>query len=264
MRRTGLLALPLLSSVCLFLSSCVSSSIQSSQSTITPASGNWSLKLQSAVTAQTLNWGGDVSVSGSNVTMVEFDPQYGRCLDALDGPIAITVTGGSQSSPLTLTSAAFDGGNVLKITLSGSGSPLTGTYAFAGGCQSDHGTLTATFVAPISGTWTSSFDVNGQPVLLTANLTQATAPGAAGVIPLTGTFTVSGASCYAGGTLDSSESYVWGDTVSAGTVTTGVGVNFLVGGTLTPAANPTTLSASFWFPESVCSGATGKIQLNKQ
>jgi hypothetical protein len=262
--RTSLPVPVLLSLACLFLSSCATNAIQSSQSPITPASGNWSLKLQSAITAQPLNWGGDVSVSGNNVTMVEFDPQYARCMDALIGPMSIPVTGASGSSPLTLTSAAFDGGNVLKITLSGSDSPLTGTYAFSGGCQRDHGTFTATFVPPLSGTWSSSFALNGQPVTLTANLTQAADPGAAGVIPLTGTLTLSGASCYAGGTLDSSESYIWGNTVSAGTVATSLGVSFLVSGTLTTPANATTISASYWFPRSVCSGATGKIQLNKQ
>lgn len=263
MRRTSLLVPPLLLLACLLLSSCANNSIQSSQPPITLASGNWSLNLQSAVTAQTFNWGGDVSVAGNNVTMVAFDPRYGRCLDALSGPMSIQVAGPSQTSPLILTSAAFDGGNVLKIAFSGSDSPLTGTYAFSGGCQGDHGTLTATFVPPISGAWSSSFVINGQPVTLTANLTQATNPGAAGVIPITGTFTLSGASCYAGGTLDSSESYVWGDTVSAGTVTTSVGVNFLVSGTITTPANPTTITANYWFPESVCSGATGTVQLNK-
>ncbi len=64
--------------------------------------------------------------------------------------------------------------------------------------------------------------------------------------------------------MDSSESYVWGDTVSAGTVTTSVGGSFLVGGVLTTPANPTTINASYWFPQSVCSGATGNIQLDKQ
>jgi hypothetical protein len=267
MRRTRLFVLPLLSLVCVFLSSCgnpliqSSESSQSSQSPNTPASGNWSLELQSAITGKTLNWGGDISVSGNNVNLVAYDPGYARCLDALVGPLAIPVAGSSERSPLALASVAFDGGNVLKITLSGSDSPLTGTYAFSGGCQADHGTLTATFVPPISGTWTSNFSINGQPVTLTADLTQASASGAAGVMPLSGTFTLSGASCYSGGSLESSGSYIWGNTVSAGTVATSVGVNFLVSGTLT---NPTSISASYWFPQSICSGATGNIQLSKQ
>jgi hypothetical protein len=264
MRRTILLVPLLLPLSCLLLSSCGNNLIRPSQSPTTPASGNWSLKLQSGITAEKLNWGGDLSFSDNNVTLVVFDPEYRRCMDALIGPMAIPVTGTPQSSPLTLTSAAFDGANVLNVTLSGSDNLLTGTYAFSGGCQADHGTFTATFVPPISGTWTSIFAINGQQVTLTANLSQASDPGAAGVIPLSGTLTLSGAPCYSGGTLASSDSYLWGDTISTGTLATSVGVNFYVSGTLTSPANPTTISASYWFPQSVCSGATGNIQLNKQ
>ncbi len=255
---------PLLAVACLFLSSCAYQSIQSPQSPVTPAAGNYSMNLTSGVTGKTLNWGGYLSAAGDNVTMVAYDPEYARCMDALIVPTPIPVTGTSQGNPLTMTSSPFDGGNVLKITLSGQASPLTGTYAFADGCNGDHGTLTATLVPPISGTWTSSFDVNGQPVTLTADLTQASATGPAGVIPLSGSFTFNGISCYSGGTFDPSESYLYGNTVSMGTVATSVGVSFFVSGTLTTPASPTTMNVNYWFPTSVCGGATGTVQLNKQ
>jgi hypothetical protein len=264
MKKTGIFALLFVPLACLLMSSCGNNAILISQSPSTLASGNWSLALQSGINATTQNWGGNFSVSDSSVTMVMFDPEYGRCMDALIGPLAIPVTGTLQEGSLTLTSAAFDGGNVLNIALSGSGSTATGTYAFTGGCQGDHGNFTATFVPPISGTWSSSFAINGQPVTLTANLSQSTTATGAGVIPLTGTYTLSGTSCYSGGTLASSESYIWGNTVTTGTLATSVGVSFYVAGTLTTPANPTTISASYWFPQSVCSGATGNIQLVKQ
>jgi hypothetical protein len=261
MRRTLVCVSPILSVVCLFLSSCGGNS---NQPPFTAAGGNYSLKLQSGQTSQTLDWGGFLSTSGSSFSLVVLDPQYAACTHALVGPAAIPVTGTTHGGSVTLTSAAFDGGNVLKIALSGTTSPFTGTYAFAGGCNTDHGTLTATFVPPISGTWTSNITISGQPVTVTANLTQAPGPNAGGVIPLTGSFTLGGTSCYSGGTFDSSESYLWGDTVSMGTVATGVGVSFYVSGTLTSPASPTVINGTYWFPKTTCSGATGNIQFNKQ
>lgn len=67
--------------------------------------------------------------------------------------------------------------------------------------RGDRGTVTATLVPSIAGTWHGTFtSINGPVINATANLTQGPAD-AHGLFPVTGTITFTGSTCFTSGTI---------------------------------------------------------------
>jgi len=157
-------------------------------------SGNWSITGTSTVNqGQKLLMAGTLVQSGDSVsgTMCILSDCFGASSNsmALSGGF---LWGNNWGDNLTLTSQAMNG-EVITLRLNGTGSSFSGTYTVTGCSPScdDQGTVTATPIPPITGTWSGFLqnpDGSNSPVSITANLTQG-AFSAAGYSPLGGTVT---------------------------------------------------------------------------
>jgi hypothetical protein len=183
---------------CLFLISCGggSSSPNSpngTQSNIT--AGNWSFaaKSSSSVSGATFFINGNLTQSGSSVSgsMQIINPfSIPGCF--YPDPVPIVPFAGTFTGDTAVLTSPTIYGQVITVTVSGSGNTLNGTYSIAGGCV-DKGTVAATYVPPLTGTWTGNFTNPDGSVIpgvsATLTLTQsATANGPS--FPLSGTLTL--------------------------------------------------------------------------
>jgi hypothetical protein len=194
-----------------------------SSNNMTLAQGNWSVaaisngnavthnvRTQNGVTPNvpsgTFYVGGNLTQSGSSVTGTMYF--FNSCIDP---STPVNFTGSVSGTKVTLTSASVEG-EVITVVASGTTtsatSALTGTYTVSGGCDDgDTGTVTATAVAPISGTWAGSLSNCGAGrngcvnATISIDLTQATAVSADGTFALTGNVTYTNSACSVSGTI---------------------------------------------------------------
>jgi hypothetical protein len=163
--------------------------------------GNWSMAATSNGSAGTFNIGCSLTQSGSSLAGTMY--VVGSCISTSE---QVAFTGSVSGNNITLASSGGSG-QVITLSLTGTASSLTGTYSVNGGCDTgDSGTVVATPVASVTGTWNAPIlnDGAGDPnVTLSMALTQATTPSANGTFALTGTLTYTGSTCEASGTISS-------------------------------------------------------------
>jgi hypothetical protein len=113
-------------------------------------SGNWSLSAKSSVVpGTTVYLGGSLNQAGSAVS----GNLHVVGSDCYDLTVPISVTGSLNGTRLTITSASSNG-QVITANLVSSGKSVSGTYSILGGCAGgDKGSVSGTWVPPISGTW---------------------------------------------------------------------------------------------------------------
>lgn len=169
--------------------------------------GNWAFTATSttaikAISSPTFVVGGNLSQTGSNLTGTMYISQSG-CI----APQFVSFTGTVKDKNVTLTSENF-GGQVITVTATATTNSMTGTYAVTGEC-SDSGTVTASAVPSISGTWngTISNPTQGSGGLgvaqatLSVALSQAATPSEDGTFALSGTLTYNNSPCSVSGTI---------------------------------------------------------------
>ena len=181
-------------------------SLQNSQSSLAPSAGNWSFVATSAVVSgQVSHIGGNLTVSGNSVSSTMHTDLLG-----FDSSLPFTLSGTLQNKQITFTSPANANNQVITLIATvASASTITGTYTVSagGGNAADQGTITASLVPSISGTWNGPINgdyYNDPHVILSMELTQASTASSDGTFALTGSVTYSGSSCSASGTISSS------------------------------------------------------------
>ncbi len=170
--------------------------------------GNWSVTATSTASARaaapTFLIGGNLTQNGSAITGAMY------VIDSLCFPASqqLAITGTVKDKNITLTTATFND-QVITVTATGSDpSTLSGTYKVTGsGCDGgDQGTVTATAMPSISGTWNGLVPSNGNGITqatISVALTQAAAASADGTFSLTGTVTYTNSTCSVSGTISS-------------------------------------------------------------
>jgi hypothetical protein len=129
----------------------------------------------------------------------------------------VAFTGTVKGKNVTLTSASV-GGQVISIIATGTAGSLTGSYSIAGGttCNGDSGSLTATPVPSINGTWgglilsPGGVSQGGSNAALAIAFTQATNASSDGTFALTGTLTFTNSICSTGGTIPAGIAFIAG------------------------------------------------------
>lgn len=176
-----------------------------SQTGALPVSGNWTFSPSTASRQISLPpfVGGSLAVKGSqvNADFMVFLVADTSC--SLTSDLGVTLTGSVTNSILKLTSASWNGG---VFTVNGSvaadGKTITATWSVSGGCaDGQSGSTIATYVPPLTGTWTGTASevVSGttSPLVgaaVTLNLQQG-ATANQFTFPLSGSVTLSGTSC---------------------------------------------------------------------
>ena len=164
--------------------------------------GNWAFSASSTAPAKIVSGptfvvGGNLTQSGNNLTGTMYVTQSG-CIPQQ----FVSFTGTVKGKNVTLTSASF-GGEVISVTASGSKDSLSGTYTVTGDCA-DSGTVTASAVPSISGTWNGTIPNPTQGIAqatLSIALTQAATASEDGTFALSGTLTYSNSVCSVSGTI---------------------------------------------------------------
>jgi hypothetical protein len=200
---------------CLLCIGCGGGSSTASVPYSSIASGNWSLTATSTVTSGfVLDMAGSLTQSGNVVSGNMF--VYSSVSDCPSLPsVAIPFTGKFSGDTLTLTSANFSN-QFVTVNAVGSGNSLTGTYSIKGGCaDGDNGTIVASYLPPLTGTWTGTFtNPDGTPIPVdpsnpiesaTASLQLTQSPTATnGSFTLSGSFNTNfapGSYCFTSGTI---------------------------------------------------------------
>jgi hypothetical protein len=262
---------------CLLFSSCGGGS-SSTNEPIYPAitNGNWSIVgagKSAQLFVETPQFGGGMTQSGESVTAQMFITDS-SCLDTAGIVSALAFNGTNKNGALLLKSDALSGQVIsIQATLSSTGA-FTGTYSVAGGCgQGENGTVTATYIPPITGTWTGSYLEGGNTVKVSAAVTESTTATNEAFFPLTGTVTFTGYSCAQSGSLVSSpalsplDSEAYGSEVALVLNMGGSGLtNSVIGmynGQLS-LPSMSTLNGSFNIAGGACSGQSSALTLTKQ
>ncbi len=181
-------------------------------------SGNWVFSGNStAFQGTTIHGGAGISQNGSAL-LLDLVP-LDQCLPVSPAPVVNTSVSGN-----TVNVTATMGSVVLTMQLTGNATQMAGTYSISGGCANDHGTVTLTYVPPITGTWTGQIvrlDGTSTGMSLTLKVTQ-TPTSLYGFYTVTGTAEMSGSGCFVSSTVASGApalqspatipSYVAGDT----------------------------------------------------
>jgi hypothetical protein len=220
--------------------------------------GNWAFSASSAtalVTSSSPSFalGGNLTQSGTNLTGTMYITQS-VCIV----PQFVSFTGTVKDKNVTLTSASF-GGQVISITASGSNNSLSGTYTVTGECA-DSGTLTASAVPSISGTWTGTVQVSAAPVTMSIALTQAATASPGGTFALTGTVTYTGSVCSSSATI--SPSSLQGTELNLN-ADLGTG-SFNYSASLNSAATPTSITGTYSVTDECASDQDQTVTLTKQ
>lgn len=256
---------------CLLTSSCGGGSSSSvPQGSLT--NGNWYLTATSAV-APADNLTIDASLGqDSNGIAIDMHIDNSACFDFANDLVTLTGAFTGTGGSLTLTSAPVRS-QVITVTADGSGNSFTGSYSITGGCAGgDHGTIMATFVPPVSGTWTASFASGSTTTTIVATLAQASVSNINGRFPLTGTLVFSGSPCSTGGTVIypsalGDVSSVSGNSVSVVATTNDIGGgqgSLAFTGTLPNPSTATTVTGGYVVLSGVCGGESFSVQFNKQ
>jgi hypothetical protein len=216
---------------CLLCVGCGGGSSHSTGPYSSITSGNWSLTATSTVTSRlVLSIGGSLTQSGNVVSGTMLVSSSVSTCPSLS-VVAIPFAGTFSGDTLTLTSANVNN-QFVTVNAIGSGNSLTGTYSVVGGCgDGDNGTIAASYLPPLTGTWTGTFtNPDGTPVPVnpsnpkeyaTASLTLTqSATATNGSFPLSGAFNTnfaSGSVCFASGTIPGTDTttgaYVMGTSV---------------------------------------------------
>lgn len=149
--------------------------------------------------------GGNLTQSGTTVAGTMYF--VGTCLNP---SLAVNFTGTVKGTTVTLTSANLEG-TTITVTATGttaaSTSSLTGTYSISGSACDSSGTVTASAVVPITGTWNGTLTnctdgpLGCAPATISIALTQAATPSSDGTFALTGPVTYTNSVCSANGTI---------------------------------------------------------------
>jgi hypothetical protein len=172
--------------------------------------GNWAVSATSTAIAThiadaTFIIGGNLTQTGSSVAGTMHITQS-LCFDPAQ---AVTFTGTVKEKNVTLTSASVEG-QVIEVKASGTKDSLTGTYTVTGGCgDGDQGTVTASAVPSISGTWSGTISniasrtkgYGAVEATLSIALTQAATASEDGTFALTGDITYTNSACSVSGTI---------------------------------------------------------------
>lgn len=210
--------------------------------------GNWSITATPTGNIANSNFfiGGNLTQNGgtlagtmSVVSSLCFSPSQ-----------TVAFTGTVKGKNVTLTSASV-GGEVISVTATGtSGSALTGTYSIAGGttCNGQTGTLTASPVPSITGTWSGPIvgDYNGDPhATLSIAFTQATTASSNGTFAITGNLTYTGSTCSNTGTIPTDSAFIVGPYLVVNNATTDDGGNVSYTALLNNSASPTSMTGTY-------------------
>jgi hypothetical protein len=251
--------------VCLLLNSCGGGSSSSNTPFSLITSGNWSMAATSSASKTKLDIGGSLVQSGANVAATVHIANS-SCFNYVADDVQLA--GAFTDNTVTLTSLPVNG-QIVTLVLAGVGNNLSGTYSIAGGCANgDHGTITAVYAAPVTGTWTATFTDGSSSVNAVATLTQAASADAHGRFPLTGSISFSGSPCSTGGNIiTSNSSAVWGDITSAVITTNDVGggqgaLNYV--GVVADPTNPVNMSGDSTVTAGICSGNFSFLQFSKK
>ncbi len=222
-------------------------------------SGNWVFVATSRVFSDTTVYVvGNVTQAGTEVRGAMHVDDASGCFDlSTDVPL----TGVVQDQNITLTSSTISD-QVITVSVSGTSESLTGTYTITGGCAGgDQGTVTGTYIPPISGTWNGSFTTpSGGTFSATANVRQGLAD-AGGLFDLTGTVAFTNSSCMTSATL-SSNSFIVGDIVYMELTTNSGLTDFF--GYITDPANPRSMEGTYQISSGTCAGDSGSGTFTKR
>ena len=229
--------------------------------------GNWAFSASSTAaqvlrSGPTFVVGGNLTQSGTNLTGTMYVSQSG-CI----APQFVGFTGTVKDKNVTLTSENF-GGQVISVTASGTKDSLTGTYTVTGECA-DSGTVTASAVPSISGTWNGTISnvtrakgYGAAEATLSVALSQAATASEDGTFALTGTLTYTNSGCAVSGTI--SNGYLAGNFISfSGSTDDGVGTVFYDNVTLDSITAPKNMTGTYEFSSEVCDQSQS-LTLTKQ
>lgn len=169
-----------------------------------PVSGNWAFS--PSITQQPLVLppfvGGSLTASGSRVNG-DLLVLLLNSSCPLTGNLDVTLTGTVSNSNLKLTSSKWNGGVfTVEGTVATDGKTIPATWSVAGGCaDGESGSMIASYVPPLSGTWTGTASdlpgSNAGPLTgaaLTFDVQQAATPQGF-AFPLSGSMKISGTAC---------------------------------------------------------------------
>ncbi|MGA8067928.1 MAG: hypothetical protein WCA47_11395 [Terriglobales bacterium] len=144
--------------------------------------------------------GGNLTQTGSDVAGM----MYVVNSSCFSSSTTVAFTGTVKGKDVTLTSAST-GGQIVTVTASGTASSLSGTYSVVGGCaDGDTGSISASAVPSISGTWSGPITGSGgSNVTLALALTEAATASMDGTFAITGNLTFTNSSCSVNGTVSS-------------------------------------------------------------
>ena len=166
----------------------------------------------------------------------------------------VNFTGTVKGKNVTLTSASV-GGEVITVTATGtSGSALAGTYSIVGGttCNGQTGSITASPVPSISGTWSGPINPSsgGNSVTLAIAFTQSATASTDGAFALTGSLTYTGSTC-SSGTISAGGAFIVGPyLVVNGTTVEGESLSYTA--LLNNPASPTSMTGTYETTGLVC------------
>lgn len=219
--------------------------------------GNWAVSATSTAAGKTVSGptfvvGGNLTQSGTSLTGTFYISGSGCIV-----PQFVSFTGTVKGNNVALTSASF-GGQVITVTASGAKDSLSGNYTVTGTCA-DSGTVSASAVPSISGTWNGTVQVNGVPATISVALTQAATASVDGSFAITGTATYSGSSCQTSATITPSSLQGISVNLNAN-IDTGT-FNFTT--TLDSAPAPKNMTGDYFISDG-CSDGDQTVTLTKQ
>lgn len=256
---------------CLLWSSCGGGS-NSSAPQGSLANGNWYITATSTVApAISLTMDASLGQDSSGIA-IDMHVANSACFDFASDLVTLTGVFTGTGGSLILTSAPVRS-QVITVTADGSGNSFAGTYAITGGCAGgDHGTIAATFVPSLSGTWTASFASGSTTTTITATLVQAAVANINGRFPLTGSLVFSGSPCSTGGTVIypsvlGDVSSVSGNSVSVVATTNDIGGgqgSLAFTGTIPNPSTATATTGGYVVLSGICGGESFNVQFNKR
>jgi hypothetical protein len=229
--------------------------------------GNWSMTATPSG-GGTFYIGGNLTQSGTNVAGTMYVISFPNCYSPSQ---TVAFTGTVKGKNVTLTSASV-GGQVISIIATGTAGSLTGTYSIAGGttCNGDSGTLTATPVPSISGTWgglilsPGGVSQGGPNAALAITLTQASTASSNGTFALAGTGTYTNSTCFSTATISSA--FVAGPYLIVNGTTDDGGNFFYTDVLLNSSASPTSMKGTYQVSDAgqTCDGDSDVPTFTKQ
>lgn len=229
--------------------------------------GNWSFIATSTVTpGQVSHIGGNLTISGKNVSSTMHSD-----LNCFDVSAPFTFGGTLQNKQITFTSAANANSQVITVIASvTNATTITGTYTVTegGGCASDQGTIAASLVPAINGTWSGPIvtGFGGSNVTLALALTQATTASSDGTYALTGNVTYANSTCSLSGTVNNS--FLAGSmlVINGTTVETDstAGSFTVTSAALNSSSAPTSFGGTYQVIDGLCAGDAEVTTFTKQ